>query len=100
MSTTPRRPRGHRSHHAHPPRPARYHDDLPDVFEPLPSDPYLRRPIDDRSIDYLGIETPGELIDDAPVVLRDEPRHRRARYRATWLDFEEDQATTAPRRER
>jgi hypothetical protein len=43
---------------------AQYHDDLPDIFEPLPSDPHML-----WAIEYMGIETPGELIDDAPVIL-------------------------------
>lgn len=94
MSTTPRRPRGHPSRRSRPSRPAHYHDDLPDMFEPLPSDPHLH-----GAIDHLGIETPGELIDDAPVILPDDgERHRD--YRTTLLDQYEDCDAWEPRRER
>lgn len=52
---------------------AAYHDDLPDIFEPLPFDPHVH-----WAIDHMGIETPGELIDDAPVVLHGDGDLRRA----------------------
>lgn len=59
-----------------------YHDDLPDIFEPLPAEAHLR-----WAFDSMGIETPGELIDDAPVVLRrDGELHRAWRTRADDRD--------------
>ena len=65
MSTPPGSQRG-------PVRTAAYHDDLPDIFEPLPFDPHMH-----WAIEHMGIETPGELIDDAPVVLRGDGDSRR-----------------------
>lgn len=72
MTTPHRRPVRRALHRARPPIAGQYHDDLPDIFEPLPFDPHMH-----WAIEHMGIEAPGELIDDAPVILPEDRDLRR-----------------------
>ena len=74
MSKSTPPPGSHRSPARRTPPSAAYHDDLPDIFEALPPDPHML-----WAIEYMGIETPGELIDDAPVILPGDGGLRRVR---------------------